>query len=382
MTTKRIKVFFFLDSFHIGGMHKQILYLVKHLNKEVFEPIMCTQVSAGGLRAEYEKVGCKLYNLRWKNKFDISTVYRLVKILEIEKPHIIFITQAQNFLYYRLARLFWHRKIVQIGSFRAMTFWKGHLKKYLQYIDTIISKWFYYSSDYITVNSNMLNIHYSNIIKVNSSKPIRTIYNGSDFDFVISKQPEVVRQEMNISMDDIFIIMVARLDPWKDFITLFEAAQIVISKNKRARFLIVGNGIIKNYLEQMILQMGLKDNVFLVGEKNDIYNYINAADISVLSTNGEGFSNTILESMVLGKPIIATNVGGNSELIGLNSESGLLVPPRSPHLFADAILTLMKNEVLRKEIGKSARERIYPICNINNYISSYEKLFLQSIGRM
>lgn len=381
MHANKIKVFFFIDSFHIGGMHRQILYLVKHLNKEIFEPIMCTQIPAGGLRTEFEQVGCKLYDLKWKRKFDFSTVYRLVKILEAERPHIIFIAQAQNFLYYRLARLFWHRKIVQIGSFRAMTFWKGHLKKHYQYIDNIFSRWLYSSSDYIIVNSNIMNEHYSNIINVNSDKPIRTIYNGSDFNFVITKQSEIIRQEMNLTMDDVIIIMAARLDPWKDFITLFEAAQIVIKSDTRAKFLLVGDGIIKDFLEQTIVQMDLQNHVLLAGEKKDIYNYLNAADISVLSTNGEGFSNTILESMALCKPIVATNVGGNPELIGLNGESGMLISPKSPHLFADAILTLIKNENTRIEMGKSAREQIYRICNINNYISAYEELFLHSVER-
>ena len=375
----KVKIFIFIDSYHIGGMHRQVLYLVKHLNKEIFEPIMCTQIPSGGLRSEYEKVGCKLYDLKWKNKFDLSTVYRLVKILEKERPDIIFLTQAQNFLYFKLARLFWHRKIVQIGSFRAMTFWNGHLKTHLKYIDIIISKWFYSSSSYLTVNSNVLNQHYSKILKIKSDKPIKTIYNGSDFNYAITKSAENIRQEMNLSMDDVIIIMVARLDPWKDFITLFEAASIVTNYDKKAKFLLVGNGIIKKNLEKIILEMDLKENVFLVGEKKDIFNYINAADICVLSTNGEGFSNTILESMALCKPIIATNVGGNSELIGLTSESGFLIPPKSPALFADVILSLMKSVELQEKIGQSAEHRIHQLCSIDRYISSYENLFLRSI---
>ena len=380
MPNNRIKIFFFIDSFHIGGMHRQILYLVKHLNKEIFEPILCTQIPVGGLRGEFEQIGCKLFDLKWKRKLDLTTIFRLVKILDSENPDIIFITEAQTLFYYRLARIFWHKRIIQIGSFRALTFWKGHLKKHYKPIDNFFSKWLYDTSEHIVVNSDAMRYHYSSILTLNPTKLIKTIYNGSDFEFEVTKVPTTIREELNISHDDIVIIMVARLDPWKDFTTLFEAAKLVCEADNRAKFLIVGTGILKTELKQLIVQMELTDNVLLIGEKKDIYNYLNAADISVLSTNGEGFSNTILESMALGKPIIATKVGGNPELIGSNSKSGLLVPPKSSQLFADAILTLMRDEVLRHEMGQSAKQRIHQLCSINKYISSYENLFLQCMN--
>ena len=170
MQNNKIKVFFFLDSFRVGGMHRQILYLMKHLNKDIFEPIMCTQISIGGLREEFEKTNCKLFDLKWKRKLDLTTVFRLIKILDAERPDIIFITVAQTLFYYRMARIFRHRQIVQIGSFRAMSFWKGHLKKLYQPIDNLFSKWLYASSDYVVVNSGALSDHYSHIINIKPNK--------------------------------------------------------------------------------------------------------------------------------------------------------------------------------------------------------------------
>ena len=78
MCAKKIKIIFYIDSFRIGGMHRQILYLVKHLDRDIFEPIMCTSSSLGGLRGEYEKTGCKLLDLGWKRSLDPKTVYRLI----------------------------------------------------------------------------------------------------------------------------------------------------------------------------------------------------------------------------------------------------------------------------------------------------------------
>ena len=180
-TANKIKILFFIDSFRIGGMHRQILYLIKHLNRENFEPIMCTSSSNGGLRGEYEKTGCKLLDLGWKKPLDPATVYRLIKILYSQKPDIVFVCEAQNLFYYRIAKLFWLKKTVQIGSFRALTFWKGHLNKRYRSIDNLFSRWLYSSSDSVVVNSFALKDHYSKIININPQNPIKTIHNGSDF---------------------------------------------------------------------------------------------------------------------------------------------------------------------------------------------------------
>jgi len=381
MQTNRIKVFFYIDSFRIGGMHRQVLYLVKHMNKEIFEPIMCTSNSDGGLLGEYEKVGCKLIDLGWKRTIDFAYEIKLVKILYSVKPDIVFISEAQNLFYFRIAKFFWFKKIIQIGSFRAMTFWKGHLNKFYHIIDTLFSKWLYLSSDCVVVNSYAMKNHYSSILKIKPNNPIKVIYNGSDFDFAVTKSSETIRNEINIAVDEFVIIMIARLDPWKDFVTLFEAAKIVIAVDKKAKFVIVGDGELRYSLEQMIEEMDLKNNIQLLYEKKDIFNYLNSTDISVLSTNGEGFSNSILESMAMGKPIIATNVGGNSELLGAN-EFGILVDPKSSIMLADAIIELIKDENKRKDLGKNARERIFELCNIEKLIHSYEELFIERLNNI
>jgi glycosyltransferase involved in cell wall biosynthesis len=379
MKTERIKIIFFIDSFRIGGMHRQVLNLVKHLNKEIFEPIMCTSSSLGGLREEYERTGCRLFDLGWKRKLDPATVYKLVRVLNNVNPHIVYITEANNLFYFKVAKFFWHKKVVLIGSFRALTFWQGHRNRLFQIIDNVFSRWLYSSSKRIVVNSNALRDHYEHILKIKSEKSIEVINNGSDFNFAVSKSTFILKKELNIAPGDVVILMVARLDPWKDFETLLEAAKIVTKIEPEAKFFLLGDGELKASLEKMINQMGLKEKVFLLGERKDIFNYINLADISVLSTNGEGFSNSILESMAFGKPVIATNVGGNSELFGATNESGILVPPKSPGLFAEAIIMLIKDDALRNNIGQSAKERIHQICSIKKYISSYEDLFLNCL---
>jgi len=363
-------------------MHRQVLYLVKHLNKEIFEPIMCTTGSGGGLREEFEKTGCKLVDLGWKKRVEPAIIVRFIKILNEEKPDIIFINAPQQLLYYLTARIFWRRKVVQIGSFRAMNFWLRHINNRYKPIDRFLSRLMANSSKYIVANSVAIKDQYSKIVKMNPLTPIEVIYNGSDFNFPILRTPVEIRDELKITSDQIMIVMIARLDPWKDFNTLFAAAGIVKEVNSRVKFVIVGDGELRSTLDLMIVNMGLTQTVQMIGEKKDAFDYINAADISVLSTHGEGFSNSILESMALGKPVIASDVGGNSELIGVTNEYGFLFPAKQNKILADIILTLEKDEKLRIKIGQLAKERIQQLCRIEKYISSYELLFLRSVNKI
>lgn len=376
---KKIKLFIFIDSYRIGGMHRQMLFLVKHINKEIFEAIVCVSFEGGGLEEDFKNSGAELISLDWKGRFDLGMAIRLSKVLKNVQPDIVFITEAQNLVYFKLAKLFWWKSVVQIGSFRALTFWLGPDKKKFHFIDNLFSKWLYNSSDIITTNSNALNNHYSNIVGVKKNKPIHTIYNGSDFKFEITKSKIEIRNELNISLDEIVIIMVSRLDPWKDFDTLFKAAIDVLKENSNVTFILVGDGKLKDDLTFKIEEANLNEKILLLGEKKDVFNYLSASDISILSTNGEGFSNSILESMAFSKPVIATRVGGNVELICESEEFGLLVQPKSGEMLYDAIIKLLSDKTKCLEIGLAGKNRIYELCNINNYINSYENLFISSV---
>lgn len=375
----KIKVFIFIDSYRIGGMHRQMLYLVDGIDKKKFEPIVCVSTDTGGLKENFKNTGCKLLSLEWKGRYDLGMALRLSKVLKKELPDIVFITEAQNLVYFRIAKLFWRKSVVQIGSFRALSFWLGHDKKKLHFIDNVFSKWLYNTSDYITTNSNALKDHYSNIVKIKNNKPIQTIYNGSNFDFEITKSKLEIRNELNISLEDIIIIMVARLDPWKDFDTLLVAAKKVLHDKHNVKFILVGDGALKDDLAVKIMRDDLTGKVILLGEKKDVFNYLSASDISILSTNGEGFSNSILESMAFSKPVIATRVGGNVELIGDSEEFGVLVPSKSSEKLYEAIIALLSSEEKRLEIGIAGESRIHELCNINKYISSYENIFISSV---
>ncbi len=370
----------------IGGMHRQTLFLAKYLDKKIFNVIVLTQnTDKGGLRNDFLKTNCKILDLGRdsiptnKKPFNPFLSIKLYRILIKEKIDLVYLNAAPNLIYFKIANLFIFRKIIQIGSFRALTFWKGHLSPKLQFIDNFFARLLYYTSDYTIVNSMALSNHYSSILKVKSEKPLIIINNGSDFDINIKIQSLDIRNELNILSNEVFIVMVARLDPWKDFATIIRAISVLKIKHPTLKLYFIGEGSERAKIEQLIKINNLDKNVFLLGEKLNSIDYINACDISVLSTFGEGFSNTILESMYLKKPVVATKVGGNIDMIELSEEFGFLVSPDSPIEFATKIETLISNVDLRYKIGKAAHSKITQMCNMQMYIEKYQNIFLSTV---
>jgi glycosyltransferase involved in cell wall biosynthesis len=369
---KRIKIIFFIDSFRVGGMHKQVYLLINNLDLDRFEPIIVTQSQSGGQREQFLNLKCEKYDLGWKSRLSFFNILiKFIKVLRNEKPDIIFITQLPNFIYFQIARIFISLKITLIGSFRAMNFWLGHKGFIYLFFENIMVKYFYRCCDFVTANSSALINHYYSIVKIHKLKPISLIYNGIDFN---NKDYKSTKSELfNILDSDIIIIMLARLDSMKDFDTLLKAAQIVCKQNTSIKFFLIGDGELKESIKNQIIELELSYNLFLTGEVIEPSEYLRFADISVLSTKGEGLSNTLLESMNIGIPCIATSIGGNIEL--LEDGRGILVDKKDELALSNAIIELANNDVLRtklKSISKSYLEKNF---SISNMVKKYQKLF-------
>ncbi len=378
-------VLLYIDSLMVGGMHKQTLFLAKYLNKNLFNVIVLTQnTNQGGLRDDFYSSGCKILDLGRnslptnKKSFNPLLAFKLLSILKKEKIDIVYLNAAPNLIYFLIAKAFLLRKITQIGSFRALTFWKGNLRRRYKLLDNLFAQLLYSTSNFTIVNSDALRNNYNNILKINNKYPLIVINNGSDFNFNITKTVKDIKNELKLHQNEYFVLMAARLDPWKDFKTLLESAKILKVNDISIKIIIMGNGPLKNEIEKSIINSNLEDTVFLIGEKVDSINYINACDISILSTNGEGFSNTILESMFLKKTVIATRIGGNIDMIGDSNIYGFLVQPKSADELAEKILFCKNNISVTSQIGINANEKILKMCDISKYVEAYENIFQKS----
>jgi glycosyltransferase involved in cell wall biosynthesis len=130
----------------------------------------------------------------------------------------------------------------------------------------------------------------------------------------------------------------------------------------------------------MVKKLNLTKQVIFWGEQKQVGNYLSLLDVSVLSSiDHEGCSNSILEAMALGKPVVATDVGGNNELV-ITGENGLLVPPGDPEALAKAVLFLLDNPGLALQMGKKGQAMVHSQFMQEQMVSNYQNLWLELLN--
>ncbi len=212
------------------------------------------------------------------------------------------------------------------------------------------------------------------------------IYNGVD---AVRFHPAPDREETSplpdfIAGDDIVIGTVGRLETIKNQIDLVRAF-IELTKSapqitSRLRLMLIGDGSQRPHLEACAEEAGLGDSVWITGDRNDVPDLIRCLDVFVLPSINEGISNTILEAMASGLPVVATAVGGNPELV-VDGVTGSLVPSQNPHAMADCLLTYIQSEELRKHHGAAGRQRIEAEFSLDAMVRHYMAVYDGVLGR-
>ncbi len=190
---------------------------------------------------------------------------------------------------------------------------------------------------------------------------IAVIYNGFN--------PPSLREDKGtlrkrLGMRGWCVLSVGRFVPWKGFATLIEMMPNLLKRNPETSLFIAGDGPDREVLEKKIIELGLENNVFLLGKllQEKLFEYIKASDVFVLNTAYEGFSHQILEVMALGTPVITTPAGGNREIVQ-DHKSGILVPYNDSLLFEKAVEELRIDNELRNNIIKNAQEKVKEFSN-------------------
>jgi glycosyltransferase involved in cell wall biosynthesis len=173
-----------------------------------------------------------------------------------------------------------------------------------------------------------------------------------------------VREELGIAATTPLIGMVARVSPQKDYFTLAAAAVDVLAKHPEARFLIVGDNSLVNlnrrhYSEvaEKLKELGIAEKFIFTGHRDDVPRLISAMDVCVLCTHREGFPLSILECMAMGKPVVATEVGGIPEIVQ-NGVNGFLHPHEDSRRLAEVLISLIEDPEKTRQMGRMAREHV------------------------
>jgi sugar transferase (PEP-CTERM/EpsH1 system associated) len=211
------------------------------------------------------------------------------------------------------------------------------------------------------------------------ARPIAQIYNGVDtirFAPAAATRPGI--EGCPFTDDDTWLVgTVGRLQKVKDQVTLADAFVRAVKRGPamtRMRLVVVGDGPLKAQVEKVLDAAGMRELAWLPGERNDVPEILCGLDCFALPSLAEGISNTILEAMACGLPVVATRVGGNPELVE-DGMTGRLVPAANPESMATALLHYFDDPVLARRHGRAGRHAVVQRFSLDRMVADYLSLY-------
>ncbi|MBI4639350.1 MAG: GT4 family glycosyltransferase PelF [Candidatus Tectomicrobia bacterium] len=361
------KILHVTSTLDMGGVEKLIFELVTHMDSSKFQPMVCAFQGGGCFQDKLESAGIPVFVVEKKEGINYSLLFKLAKLFNHLDIDIVHTHNIYPWLYGGIAAMLSGKKTL-VHTEHAINSTKSKpLLLARKGLSCVTSK---IVSDAAWVSESLIRL-----CKVNSDKII-LIPNGIDTLRFESIDPHFSRKIFNHNLlwNKKVIGNVSRLAPVKDHETLIRSFALVEERHPEACLAIVGEGPERPELERLAWQMNLNPKVSFLGLRNDIPELLSAMDIFVLSSLSEGFPVALLEAMAAGLPVVATDVGGNREIV-VHGETGLLVPPKSGNELAEAISYLLSNEREAAKMGQAGRKRVRQLFSFDKMIERYEAVY-------
>lgn len=360
-----------------GGLENGLVNIINRTPSDRYRHVIICLTEADDFAKRIHSPDVRIIELHKKPGHDFAMYWRLWRLLCVLKPAIVHTRNLSTLELQVLAFLCPGVKRVHGEHGRDMNDLDGSNRKYnvlRRFMRRIVQH-------YITVSKD-LELWLRQVVDVSADK-VKQIYNGVDLerftgngDSVELSVPEGYLQE-----GDVVVGTVGRLAEVKNQISLLRAFAQCLKRNPQKgacfRLLLVGDGPMREKLQQEADILGLGEQVWFAGNRDDVPDLMRLMDVFVLPSLAEGVSNTILEAMATGLPVIATEVGGSPELV-VDGESGLLVPVDDDQALTDAMEMLLNSKELRKKMGSNSRRRIHESFSwpktVEQYLSVYDKL--------
>lgn len=320
------------------GGEQQLLYLVKGL-KERGHPSTVVCQPESPLGDAIKKAGVDAIPVRMRGELDVLAAWKIGRLLRQGKYDIMHTHTSHA------------HSIGLIASF----FGKAKAMAVSRRVDFPIKSRFKYNAfnvHYIAVSEAIKRVMIQGGV---SDKKIDVVRSCIDLGRLDNAAIADVRTELGINKDAVVIGNIAHMADHKGQIYLIRAANIVKEKYPDVRFVIVGDGELRGELEAEARKLGLDGAVIFTGFRKDVAGFLASFDIFAFPSHLEGLGTSLLDAMVMRKPIVSTTAGGIPEVVqdGVN---GLLVPPKDHEALASAIINLIEDKELRQRLGDAGRK--------------------------
>lgn len=370
---EKLRVIQLVEDLKIGGAERVIADIAEGVDRNLFDAsVWC--VSRGGETAEeLRKKGIEVRVLGIKSYHNPLNIFRLSSQLKKAIPDIV---HTHGYFASVIGRLAARRaRISVIISHVHSTYWEYKKKHIL--MEKALSR----ITDRIICCSKAVENFVRGYEKIKPEKTLM-IYNGVDEDrFSTVPDTSSLRAQLAIEEGASVVGTISSLTPHKGHAYLIQAAVKVHDSWPAAKFLIVGDGLLRKTLEEQAGRLNIASSVIFAGIQKNIPEVLSLMDVFVLpSYSREGLGIAIIEAMAAGKPVVATNIGGIPEVVK-DGETGYLAPPQNPEALAQAIIKLLQNPTNAKAMGKQGRIRFEKKFTKKRMLSEVENLYAALIDK-
>jgi sugar transferase (PEP-CTERM/EpsH1 system associated) len=354
----------------VGGLENGIVNLINYAPAERYCHAVVSLTDITDFRDRIQRVDVPVFALHKREGKDLGVHVRLWKVLRQLHPAILHTRNTSAIEYQLIAALAGITGRVHGEHGRDVYDLDGLNRKYRllrKALTPVVSCYTAVSQDLAQWLVQAVGVRTDKVFHVCNGVDTHRFYPGNSGALPVGRADFAARGTTVIGT-------VGRMEPVKDQTTLVRAFLYLVKSNpdmrERLRLLMVGAGTLLAESQRLIRKAGVESLVWLTGERDDIPEVMRSFDLFVLPSIAEGISNTILEAMASGLPVIATNVGGNSELV-VEGQTGMLVPASDPVAMAAAIQSYLTNPAKLERHGRAGRKRAEEQFSIEAMVNGY-----------
>jgi L-malate glycosyltransferase len=366
-----LRVCFMINDLKVGGVEKQLLMLLRHIDRSLISPYLCVLNGGGAASRVLEPPDCPVLRLNVRSLHKPSSIPRALEFVRFLRRERIDVLQMffadSTYFGAPLARIAGVPVIVR--SRLDIGFWVRPVDRWLGRLYTWI------------VDATLANCEAARRSVIQDEKApadsVVVIPNGLDLaGFARFADDGPARTRGN----GLRVGVVANLSPWKGIDLLIRAAAVLVKSHPGIRFQVAGEGECRPDLEALIRSLGLQDTVKLLGTVADIPAFLSESDVAVLCSRTEAAPNAIVEYMAAARPMVVTDVGGTRELIE-HDVHGLVIPPESVPDLAGAIDRLVRDRALAGTLAANAHRRAFAEHSAEVYARRYADFYQDCYAR-
>jgi sugar transferase (PEP-CTERM/EpsH1 system associated) len=374
-----------VHSLHVGGLENGLVNLLNRLDPERFRQTVCCLTSAGKLAERIKVPGVEIMELNVPAGQFRFPLLRLTKIFHRLSPNIVHTRGWPTVDAVFAARCAGVSYLVHGEHGREHSDVEGKNWKRNQIrrlVGHVVDRYVIVCDFFRLWLNEMCRVKSERIVYIPNgvdTEKFRPSDSGSALEASPSEVRKRLRSQLGLPPNPVLVGTVGRLDPVKDFPTLMKGFRQIKDSFSGAKLVIVGDGPVRSNLSRLGEELGLDSSLIWLGERNDIPELLRSFDIFVQTSIFEGMSNTILEAMASSLPIIATDTGGNPEVVS-NGENGILVPVGGVTELSVALQKYLSDPVLRYKHGSNSRRRAIDCFDLSLMAARYAEMYENLAG--